>query len=220
MLESLKCYSYESEYARFLPILDLNRTSPHELYNRSDLLFWSIISVAARRLKAQPILLPKLARSVTDLLWRTIRSVPHSVEVVQSLAILCTWPFPTSSSSADSTFMLAGLMLQIGTQMGLHCAHEAQDFAKAPLDLDAGDITLWSHTWEWCKIVAQRLVMIEALGGRWKSTNHLATSSQREPGLRSSVVITTTRQRLGDDKQRCAPRLGLYNQLSSTAGAV
>lgn len=85
--------------------------------------------------------------------------MPHSVETVQSLALLCTWPFPTSSSSTDPTFMLAGLMLQIGTQMGLHRAQYAQDFAKAPLNLGSEDITCWRRIWEWCTVVAQRFVM-------------------------------------------------------------
>lgn len=122
----------------------------------SELLFWSVISVAARRLKSQPTLLPKLARSVTDLLWRTLRAVPYSVSVVQGLAILCTWPFPTSSSTKDPTFMLTGLMLQIGTQMGLHRDLDAQDFTKEPLSLSASEHAEWRNTWESCNIVAQR----------------------------------------------------------------
>ncbi|KAH6686642.1 hypothetical protein F5X68DRAFT_207592 [Plectosphaerella plurivora] len=51
--------------------------------------------------------------------------------------------------------MLAGLMLQIGTQMGLHRAQYAQDFAKAPLNLGSEDITCWRRIWEWCTVVAQ-----------------------------------------------------------------
>ena len=103
-------------------------------------------------------MLPKLARSVTDLLWRTVRAVPHSLEVVQALAVICTWPFPTSSSSTDPTFMLVGLMLQIGTQMGLHRALDAQEFAKVPVNLSAAEQVQWRRTWECCRIVARRLV--------------------------------------------------------------
>lgn len=144
-------------YHPFLPLIDVTKPL-HEYYERSELLFWSIVSVASRRLRSHPTLLPKLARSVTDLLWRTIRSVPHSLPVVQALALLCTWPFPTSSSTADPTFMLAGIMLQIGTQMGVHRAHGVQDFGKVPKRLNAIEFGEWQRTWEACHIVAQRHV--------------------------------------------------------------
>lgn len=82
--------------------------------------------------------------------------MPCSVTAVQGLAILCTWPFPTSSSTTDPTFMLAGLMLQIAAQMGLHRALDAQDFAKVPIRLDAVEYAEWVRSWEACNIVAQR----------------------------------------------------------------
>lgn len=142
-------------YHPFLPLIDSSK-SPQEYYETSELLFWSIISVASRRLRSQPTLLPKLARAVTDLLWRTLRSIPYSLAVVQSLALLCTWPFPTNSSTEDPTFMLAGMMLQLGTQMGLHRALDVQDFVKTPRKLSAYEYAEWVRTWEACNIVAQR----------------------------------------------------------------
>lgn len=145
---------YILHYHPYLPFLDPS-TSLHEYYESSELLFWSIISVAARRLQSHPTLLPKLARSVTDYLWKTLRSIPYSLRAVQSLVILCTWPFPTSSSTADPTYMLAGMMVQIGTQMGLHRALNAEDFVKVPLHLSVYEYSEWVKTWEACNIVAQ-----------------------------------------------------------------
>ena len=147
--------SYILHYHPCLPFLDPS-TSLHEYYESSELLFWSIIAVAARRLQSHPTLLAKLARSVTDLLWKTLRSIPYSLRVVQSLVILCTWPFPTSSSTADPTYMLAGMMVQLGTQMGLHRALSAEDFVKVPLHLSVYEYSEWVKTWEACNIVAQR----------------------------------------------------------------
>ncbi|XPS72432.1 hypothetical protein M3J09_004597 [Ascochyta lentis] len=141
-------------YHPFLPLIDTTR-SPHEHFENSELLFWSIISVASRRLGSQPTLLPKLARNVTDLTWRTLRSIPYTLSTVQALALLCTWPFPTSSSTADPTFMFVGMMLQIATQMGLHRALDAQDFTKKPTRLDALEYAEWIHTWASCNVVAQ-----------------------------------------------------------------
>ncbi|KAK7588432.1 hypothetical protein V3481_007456 [Fusarium oxysporum f. sp. vasinfectum] len=137
----------------YLPLID-EKKSPHEYYERSDLLFWVIMAVAARRHKSQPTLLPRLARNVTDLLWKTLRSMSHSISTIRALCLLCTWPFPTSSSTSDPTFMLVGIMLQMSTQMGLHCAFDAQDFAKVPLKLDTSEYSEWVQTWEACNIVA------------------------------------------------------------------
>jgi hypothetical protein len=55
--------------------------------------------------------------------------------------------------------MLVGTMLQMSTQMGLHCAFGAQDFAKVPLKLDTSEHSEWVQTWEACNIVATRLVL-------------------------------------------------------------
>ncbi|PON21662.1 hypothetical protein TGAM01_v209400 [Trichoderma gamsii] len=145
---------YILHYHPYLPFLDPG-TTIHEYHDSSELLFWSIISVAARRLQSHPTLLQKLARSVTDLLWKTLRSIPYSLRAVQSLIILCTWPFPTSSSTADPTYMLAGMMVQLGTQMGLHRALSAEDFVKVPLHLSMYEYSEWIKTWESCNIVAQ-----------------------------------------------------------------
>lgn len=52
--------------------------------------------------------------------------------------------------------MLAGLMLQIGTQMGLHRALDVADFVKVPMKLSEHEYAEWVRTWEACNIVAQR----------------------------------------------------------------
>lgn len=130
--------------------------SPHDLYASSELLFWSIISVASRRLRSRPTLLPKLARAVTDLSWCSIRAIPYSLSTVQALALLCTWPFPTSSSTADPTFVLTGIMMQLGVQMGIHRVFHVQDFIKVTVRLSASEHAECIRTWEGCNIVAQR----------------------------------------------------------------
>lgn len=52
--------------------------------------------------------------------------------------------------------MLAGMMVQLGTQMGLHRALSAEDFVKVPLHLSMYEFSEWIKTWESCNIVAQR----------------------------------------------------------------
>lgn len=91
-----------------------------------------------------------------ELSWTTIRSIPYSLHAIQSLVIICAWPFPTSSSTADPTYTLAGTLLHLAFQMGLHCAASAEDLAKRPLNLSADERGRWVATWQACNIVAHR----------------------------------------------------------------
>ncbi|PTD06146.1 hypothetical protein FCULG_00012266 [Fusarium culmorum] len=65
---TLPTFSLPAQYNHpYLPLIDEEK-SPHDYYERSELLFWVIMAVAARRQKSQPTLLPRLARNITDLL--------------------------------------------------------------------------------------------------------------------------------------------------------
>ncbi|OJJ53491.1 hypothetical protein ASPSYDRAFT_212411 [Aspergillus sydowii CBS 593.65] len=144
---------YFSYYHPFLPFLKPEK-SPHAFYESSELLFWSVIAAAAHRTQSLPCLLPRLAEDMMELLWTTIRSIPYSLHVIQSLVIICAWPFPTSSSTTDPTYTLAGTMVHLAFQMGLHCASSAEDFTKGRLNLSADQRREWVATWQACNIVA------------------------------------------------------------------
>ncbi|KAJ3544455.1 hypothetical protein NM208_g3047 [Fusarium decemcellulare] len=200
-----------------MPVIDISRPA-HEYYHLSELLFWAIISVASRRMSSHPTLLPRLARSVTDLMWKMLRSVSYSVTTVQALVLLCTWPFPTSSSTADPTFMLVGTMLQIGTQMGLHRALDAQDFTKVPTRLGASEYAEWVRTWEACNIVAQSVsvgcglpIFIQAYDGPLAVTQRADSTDGSTPGF--SLLY---RRRVEQFRLRVSSSLGVY---TSTSGA-
>ena len=149
--------SYATHYHPFLPFLDMSRT-PHDYGQTSELLFWCIMAVASRHSISQPMMLQKLTHPVSDLLWKNLRASPYSLRTVQSLALLCTWPFPVSSSMKDPTPILIGCMVQAGTHIGLHCALNAQDFARVPTRLDASQQKEWVRTWQACNIIARRSV--------------------------------------------------------------
>jgi transcriptional regulatory protein LEU3 len=59
--------------------------------------------------------------------------------------------------------MLAGVMVQLGVQMGIHRAYDVQDFVKVPIRLSAGEHVEWVRTWQACNIVAQRWVFFHPL---------------------------------------------------------
>ncbi|KAK2797559.1 hypothetical protein FQN50_009154 [Emmonsiellopsis sp. PD_5] len=143
-------------YHPFLPFLEREKL-PEEYYTTSPLLFWTIISVGSRRYQADPTLLNALSGPVSRLVWSTLADVPQIYHVVKALALLCTWPFPTSSTSTDPTFMLCGMMMQIAMQIGLHRPSHAQDFSKFRVEFREGELKDRVKTWAVCNIVAQRV---------------------------------------------------------------
>lgn len=146
---------YFEHYHPFLPILDCDKRAEH-YFELSPLLFWTVIVVAARRYESDPTLLSGLSGPFNELLWQTISQVPQNYHEVKSLAILCMWPLPTKSTSTDQTFMIAGLMMQIALQTGLHRPSYAQDFSRGRVDLKEDDIRDRLRTWAVCNIVAQK----------------------------------------------------------------
>ncbi|CAL5872606.1 uncharacterized protein PFLUO_LOCUS6871 [Penicillium psychrofluorescens] len=143
-------------YHPFLPFLD-RKQSPDDYYNASPLFFWTIISVGARRYQSDSNLLNSLAGPVTRLVWSTLADIPQSYHVVKALCLLCSWPFPTSSTSTDPTFMLCGMMIQVAMQLGLHRPSHTQDFSKFRVELIEDELRDKVRTWAICNIVAQRV---------------------------------------------------------------
>jgi hypothetical protein len=144
-------------YDPFLPFLNPSKT-PDFYFQSSRLLFWAIISVASRRYVSDLTLLATLSSSVPRLMWSVLQSVPQNYHDIKALCLLCTWPFPISSSSSDPTFMLSGTMMNLAMQMGLHRPSQAQDFSKFTVRVPPDEIQDRILTWYTCRIVAQRLV--------------------------------------------------------------
>ncbi|WEW58953.1 hypothetical protein PRK78_004421 [Emydomyces testavorans] len=143
-------------YHPFLPFLGRDK-SPEDYFSTSPLLFWTILSVSARRYQSDTSLLSSLAGPTMRLVWSTLADVPQSYHIVKALALLCTWPFPTSSTSTDPTFMLCGMMMQVAMQIGLHRPSHAQDFTKFRIELREGELKDRVRTWAICNIVSQRV---------------------------------------------------------------
>ena len=140
----------------FLPFLNPDRT-PDEYYQRSPLLFWTILTVGARHYTAESELFSALTGPLTRLVWSTIAEVPQNYHIVKALILLCAWPLPTSSTSTDPTFMLCGIMMQIALQIGLHRPTHAQDFSKFRIELREVELQDRVVVWSVCNIVAQRI---------------------------------------------------------------
>ncbi len=140
----------------FVPFLNPERT-PDEYFQRSPLLFWTIVTTGARQYSADPDLFSALIQPLTRLVWTTMADVPQNYHVVKALILLCAWPLPTSSTSTDPTLMLCGLMMKIALQIGLHRPSHAQDFTKFRIELREIELQDRVVVWSVCNMVAQRI---------------------------------------------------------------
>ena len=175
---------YFTHYHNFLPILNPGR-SYQAVFEASPLLFWSIIAIACRRAENQPTLLNQIAQPVTDLLWKQIRTPPHTLEVVQAILLLCIWPFPTSSSSNDQSYTLASIAINVAIQMGLHRPINQHDFVKYRFRLADAEVEERISTWNACNIVANQV----SIGVGLQSAARLGDCATRTSVLESLVQI-------------------------------
>jgi hypothetical protein len=143
-------------YHPFLPFLNPAQT-PDQYYQQHPLLYWAIIAVASRRFGSDPNILTKLSSPLTRLLWSTVGDVPQSYFVVKALCLLCTWPLPTSTTSADPTHILCGVMMKTATGIGLHRPNHINDFSRVAVELNNEGLHDRIKTWAVCNIVAQTI---------------------------------------------------------------
>lgn len=187
---------YWSNYHSFLELLDPEQT-PDSIFNKSKLLFWTIIVTAARHFNPDRELLSRLTGPFTRLVWSTMSKVPQNHNVVKALCLLCAWPLPTSSTSTDPTFMFCGLMMQIGKQIGLHRPSHAQDFTRTHITLKDEDVKDRLKTWACCNIVAQNV----ATGyGQPPDTLYDATLDFGDASFHDTPLPTSVAQRLALEK--------------------
>ncbi|KAF3927947.1 hypothetical protein ABW20_dc0108594 [Dactylellina cionopaga] len=148
---------YFEHYHHFLPMLDPS-TPPSTYYTSSQLLFWVVISIGSRRYPSgEPNLLMRLSRAVSKLVWSTLAAVPHNKYVVKALILLSTWPFPTSSTLTDPTYMLSCLAVSVAIQMGLHRPGYGKDYTKFAnkAKVDSTEVCDRTSTWACCNISSQ-----------------------------------------------------------------
>ncbi|KAI4864963.1 hypothetical protein F4820DRAFT_311500 [Hypoxylon rubiginosum] len=144
-------------YHPFLPFLNEHQ-SPDLYYQQHALLFWTIIAIASRRYHAKPSILHELSSGpLNRLLWGTVGDVPNSYFVVKALCLLCTWPLPTSTTTADPTHILCGVMMKAATGIGLHRPNHTQDFSRVSVELNKDQLHDRVTTWAVCNIVAQSI---------------------------------------------------------------
>ncbi|KFY37824.1 hypothetical protein V495_06931 [Pseudogymnoascus sp. VKM F-4514 (FW-929)] len=153
---------YFARFHPFLPLLDQAR-SPDQYYEISPLLFWAIITVAARRHRDHPRLLENLAGPVSNLLWKTVQiSAAELMNLwpVQAFIILCNWPLPSNRVWTDPSFLLSNIAVTSAIQLGLHRPEHPKEFLARPsvqynnFMVNERETSERMRTWAACNIVS------------------------------------------------------------------
>lgn len=148
--------SFYRQYAHFIPVLDTKRT-PNHTYEQSDFLFWAIIGTGSRTCAKNPTIFPALVKPIIDLAFRSPLSDCGPWNIVQGLLIVLNWPFPKDDNGIDVIFPLAGLLLHVAMQYGMHNPVSCHEFYKTRHQLpSAVDITHRSELWAYTIITYQR----------------------------------------------------------------
>lgn len=144
-------------YHVFLPILDPEKDTADHIYDQSPFLFWTVVIIAARHFQEDPSFILRMLPVYKELVKDTICRPPIHHYVVKALCLVCTWPPPVSSTTADMTFTLSGIMMKFAMQLGLHRPSHPMDFSRTKVQLREEDINDRLHTWLVCNIVAQTI---------------------------------------------------------------
>ncbi|KEF61032.1 uncharacterized protein A1O9_02596 [Exophiala aquamarina CBS 119918] len=154
--EMQDCFNlFLQNYLPHQPVVDAN-LRPHECYNESTLLFWTIISIGSRRYAKDPTLVILLAPKVKELVGKAILSTDGSLCTIQAFLLLCAWPLPFDSLSRDYTPTVAGAVLSIAMTNGLHVLGVGQDFSRTKLPDDSRRTQLRTKLWSICIATCQR----------------------------------------------------------------
>ena len=148
---------YFKNYHVFLSILDPERDLPDAIFEKSEILFWTVLVVASRHYSEDLGLLQRLTAPYRELIKETISKPPNNHYVVKALCLLCTWTLPASSTTADMTFPLSGVMMKFAMQLGLHRPSHPMDFSRTRVQLRHEDISDRLQTWVICNLVAQNI---------------------------------------------------------------
>ncbi|KAJ5732403.1 hypothetical protein N7493_003884 [Penicillium malachiteum] len=149
---------YFRHYAQFIPILDPN-TRPNAYYAQSPFLFWAIIGVACRIYPRNPTLLMALARSIVEMALLSALSTSPPWHTVQAFLLVLTWPFP-KGDHPDVSLPLAGTMLHVSMQNGLHIPMSSHEFFRVKMPAPSEtDLQRRSELWALSMVVYQQVSM-------------------------------------------------------------
>ncbi|ORY10782.1 hypothetical protein BCR34DRAFT_485124 [Clohesyomyces aquaticus] len=144
------------EYHPMLPILDPSVT-PNTFYQYAPFLFWIIVSIGSRRYTEHPTLIHLLTLPVIRLASQSITTRNNPIERIKGFLLLLSWPFPSSASFRDPSFVLAGMLLHTSMQCGLNTPAFSQDFSKSYSKIPEQDLIRRAEVWAHVVITYQQI---------------------------------------------------------------
>ena len=129
---------------------------PNRCYDLCPLLFWTIVSIAARRYARDDAALGFLLDAVKRESSAAGGVFPLGLHHINALILVCTWCFPDVRFVTDRTTLFSGiaanacLLLGIHTGKGRHKEYTVGQFPNEFTDEEA------AFTWAGCNIVSQR----------------------------------------------------------------
>lgn len=143
------------KHLRYTPVFD-TELLPNDCYTLSPFLFWTIVAIGARKYVKDPTLILLLSPKVTDMAKNAVFATEKVLPTIQALILLCHWPMPIDTLQKDLTPMLAGGLLQLAQNVGLHVFGSAHDFSRVPLRYDREQRCFRFRLWSICLSVCQR----------------------------------------------------------------
>jgi transcriptional regulatory protein LEU3 len=152
-----KCFElFFTIYHPLLPVVDPTIT-PNGLYHKSPTLFWVVVSIGSRKHPVFPNLICALSPRISSIVLSSLSSHISPLESIKAILLLLEWPFPATSYRRDPSFMLAGALVQLALQYGLHVPQVADQVgADAPLKLGLSchvDIKQMERSQLWARII-------------------------------------------------------------------
>ena len=128
----------------YLPMMQSN--SALELYQQSELLFWTVCLTASLA-EPEPGLYNQLCGLIKQMAIEACWiNTPRSTHIVQALLILGTWPLPNEKVLDDCSYRFIGLAKSLGMQLGLHRGEFIYEFSRTQVSLP--DAVKWrTRTW-------------------------------------------------------------------------
>ena len=146
--------TFFGKYHHFLPFLDPSRTAK-DYYERSDVLFWTIIAVASRQHRSDTQLATKLYTRLHEMLWAAIASPSIHLATIQAIVLICNWPMTAVRISTDVSTSLIDIACSIAKQLGLHRPGCERDFDFTGTVFTENDLSERICTWVACAVTAQ-----------------------------------------------------------------
>jgi transcriptional regulatory protein LEU3 len=153
------------DYHPLLPVLDPTNT-PNLLYGKSQVLFWVVVSIGARKNLSHPNLITALSPRISPLVLASLSTRAKPLEVIKAVLLLMEWPFPSNPYQSEPSFVLSGALVHMAMQNGLHTPYLGKEIPK----LEAQSSFVQSSTvertrlWAYVVIVYQRYGLTSLLG--------------------------------------------------------